>query len=165
MEMKPKRSASKATSQYLEEMTFQNLLQSLPAALFRRGGGNNAKRPLSELAAAPAPCKIPPCKTPPPCKIPRRATPFAQLPRPLAVCSCVAQSVVVYETNFHKIALYPPWAAATVPPAKCPLLPCIAGAPILANLAQNITHSMWLNIAQMYGSAVGQILRIITKWI
>ena len=26
----------------------------------------------------------------------------------------------MYETNFHKIALYPPWAAATVPPAKCP---------------------------------------------
>ena len=54
-----------------------------------------------------------------PCKIPRRAppkTPFAQLPRPLAVCnSCLAQSVVVYETNFHKIALYPPWAGATVP--------------------------------------------------
>ena len=44
-----------------------------------------------------------------------------------------------------------------------PLLPCpgckmpkpnIASAPILANLAQNTTHSIWLTITQLYGSAV-----------
>ena len=80
----------------------------------------------------------------PGCKIARQrrraaATPFAQLPRPLAVCSCVAQSVVVYETNFHKIALYPPWAGATVPRLQN-AAPTIASARQYLLISHKISH-------------------------
>ena len=46
----------------------------------------------------------------------------------------------MYETNFHKIALYPPWAAATVPPAKCPAR---ATTPILAAAAGAKYKEIW----------------------
>ena len=59
----------------------------------------------------------------------RTTNSFCAITSPACSAAFVAQSGVVYETNFHKIALYPPWAAATVPPAKCPAR---ASTPILA---------------------------------
>ena len=53
----------------------------------------------------------------------------------------------MYETNFHKIALYPPWAAATVPPAKCPAratTPILAAARIkYKELSKNCATELW----------------------
>ena len=89
-----------------QSLAKNDFLRILPWALFRRGGNNGSSR------------------------YPRRChAKYHDAHNQLLLCNylarllcstTVAQSGVVYETNFHKIALYPPWAAATVPPAKCP---------------------------------------------
>lgn len=48
----------------------------------------------------------------------------------------------MYETNFHKIALYPPWAAATVPRLQN-AAPTIAAARQYLLISHKISHTRY----------------------
>ena len=57
----------------------------------------------------------------------RTTNSFCAITSPACSAAFVAQSGVVYETNFHKIALYPPWAGHgyQAPPQNAPLPLCL----------------------------------------